>query len=83
MKKKELTFKQVIAKIKANLKRKDAPEICASAGFCTPRTFYTACKKNDWGELTVGQRHVIDEALKLITEREQNRKELLAKIEKL
>jgi hypothetical protein len=76
MNKKELTFKQSVAKIKANLKRRDVPIICEAAGFYSTTPFYNACKKKDWTELNAEQKCVINEALKLIALRDEEHKEL-------
>jgi hypothetical protein len=83
MKRKELTFKEVVARIKANIRRKDIMPICAAAELSSTTPFYNACKKKDWNKLSPAQLAVIDEALSLVKKREQERKEMLEKLEEL
>jgi hypothetical protein len=77
---KELTFRQVIKKIKANIRPKEVGEICFQEGFSSKMPFYYACKKKDWKHLSAAQLAVIEAALRLIAEKENERKELIKKI---
>jgi hypothetical protein len=67
---KELTFKETVEKIRRNIKKEDVSEICRRAGFLTTNTYYQACGKENWGQLTGGQQRTIEEAMKFIAERE-------------
>jgi hypothetical protein len=80
MKEKGLTFREEISKIKKHVYAKDVLEICVRAGYNSTATFYQACKKNDWSELTFAQTKVIEEAIKMMEEHKKKHEELREKL---